>query len=121
MFATIRTRTGEIIKGTHQACRALQCTGKRLRPSTLLALGRWHQTVTGSNTDSTRPGPAGALLAARQLTNAASPPEPKQEITPSGNGDRNAVPLYDIPRKHVLCHFIKDMPLRVSALRGLGA
>jgi CO/xanthine dehydrogenase Mo-binding subunit len=31
------------------------------------------------------------------------------------------VPLYDIPRKHVLWHFIKDMPLRVSALRGLGA
>ncbi len=31
------------------------------------------------------------------------------------------MPLYDIPRKHVLWHFIKDMPLRVSALRGLGA
>ena len=74
-----------------------------------------------SNTHSTRPGPAGALLAARQLTNAASTPEPRQEINPSGNGDRNAVPLYDIPRKHVLWHFIKDMPLRVSALRGLGA
>jgi CO/xanthine dehydrogenase Mo-binding subunit len=43
------------------------------------------------------------------------------EITPAGNGDRNAVPLYDVPRKHVLWHFIKDMPLRVSALRGLGA
>jgi nicotinate dehydrogenase subunit B len=31
------------------------------------------------------------------------------------------VPLYDIPRKHILWHFIKDMPLRVSALRALGA
>jgi CO/xanthine dehydrogenase Mo-binding subunit len=83
-------------------------------------IASWEYAVW-SNTHSTRPGPAGALLAARQLANAASPPEPKQEITPSGNGDRNAVPLYDIPRKHVLWHFVKDMPLRVSALRGLGA
>jgi CO/xanthine dehydrogenase Mo-binding subunit len=80
----------------------------------------WEYAVW-SNTHSTRPGAAGALLAARQLANAASPPEPKQEITPSGNGDRNAVPLYEIPHKHVVWHFIKDMPLRVSALRGLGA
>jgi CO/xanthine dehydrogenase Mo-binding subunit len=83
-------------------------------------IGSWEYAVW-SNTHSTRPGPAGALLAARQLANAASQPEPKQEIAPSGNGDRNAVPLYDIPRKHVLWHFVKDMPLRVSALRGLGA
>jgi len=83
-------------------------------------IGSWEYAVW-SNTHSTRPGPAGALLAARQLAKAAREPEPKQEINPSGNGDRNAVPLYDIPRKHVLWHFIKDMPLRVSALRGLGA
>ena len=83
-------------------------------------IASWEYAVW-SNTHSTRPGPAGALLAARQLAKAATTPEPKQEINPSGNGDRNAVPLYDIPRKHVLWHFIKDMPLRVSALRGLGA
>jgi nicotinate dehydrogenase subunit B len=74
-----------------------------------------------SNTHSTRPGPAGALVAARLLAQPSQQPEAKMEITPSGNGDRNAVPLYDVPRKHVLWHFIKDMPLRVSALRGLGA
>jgi nicotinate dehydrogenase subunit B len=83
-------------------------------------IASWEYAVW-SNTHSTRPGPAGALLAARQLAKPASAPEAKQEINPSGNGDRNAVPLYDIPRKHVLWHFIKDMPLRVSALRGLGA
>jgi nicotinate dehydrogenase subunit B len=80
----------------------------------------WNYEVW-SNTHSTRPGPAGALIAARHLAQPSPQPEAKMEITPSGNGDRNAVPLYDVPRKHVLWHFIKDMPLRVSALRGLGA
>jgi len=74
-----------------------------------------------SNTHSTRPGPAGALIAARHLAQPSQQPEAKMEITPAGNGDRNAVPLYDVPRKRALWHFIKDMPLRVSALRGLGA
>jgi CO/xanthine dehydrogenase Mo-binding subunit len=83
-------------------------------------IASWDYAVW-SNTHSTRPGPAGALLVARQLAKPASAPEAKQEINPSGNGDRNAIPLYDIPRKHVLWHFIADMPLRVSALRGLGA
>ncbi len=40
---------------------------------------------------------------------------------PAGGGDRNAVPLYDFPRQRIVNHFIKDMPLRVSALRTLGA
>jgi len=40
---------------------------------------------------------------------------------PAGGGDRNAVPLYDFPRQRVVNHFIRAMPLRVSALRTLGA
>ncbi|HEX2528878.1 MAG TPA: molybdopterin cofactor-binding domain-containing protein [Geminicoccus sp.] len=74
-----------------------------------------------SNTHTTRPGPAGALLAARHLAQPFPPQEPKLQITPSGNGDRNADPLYTIPSKRVVWHFLKDMPLRVSALRALGA
>lgn len=74
-----------------------------------------------SNTHSTRPGPAGALLAGRHSAAKHKPEEPKLQISPSGNGDRNAVPLYTMPSKHVVWHFLKDMPLRVSALRGLGA
>jgi CO/xanthine dehydrogenase Mo-binding subunit len=34
---------------------------------------------------------------------------------------RNADPLYDFPQKRVVKHFVPDSPLRVSALRGLGA
>jgi nicotinate dehydrogenase subunit B len=74
-----------------------------------------------SNTHTTRPGPAGALIAARSLQTPFQPPAAKLSITPAGNGDRNAVPLYAIPNMRVIWHFLPEMPLRVSALRGLGA
>lgn len=74
-----------------------------------------------SNTHATRPGSAGALLAARLKENPFPPDPAKMVITPLGNGDRNADPLYVIPNKKVLWHFLPDMPVRVSALRGLGA
>ena len=74
-----------------------------------------------SNIHSTRPGGAGALLAARHRENPAAPEPPELNISPSGNGDRNANPLYVIPNKRVLWHFLPEMPLRVSALRALGA
>ena len=74
-----------------------------------------------SNIHSTRPGPAGSLIAARHLAQPFEPEVPEIQISPSGNGDRNAVPLYVIPNTRVLWHFLPEMPLRVSALRGLGA
>ena len=43
------------------------------------------------------------------------------QVPPEGGGDRNAVPLYAVPNVRVIQHFIPAMPLRVSALRGLGA
>jgi CO/xanthine dehydrogenase Mo-binding subunit len=74
-----------------------------------------------SNTHSTRPGGAGALLAGIHKSAPATPETPELEISPSGNGDRNADPLYTIPNKKVQWHFLPDMPVRVSALRSLGA
>ncbi len=74
-----------------------------------------------TNTHSTRPGGAGALLAARHLATPFQPKPPRMEITPAGNGDRNAAPLYSIPTTRIQWQFIPEMPLRVSALRGLGA
>ncbi|RVN92474.1 glycine betaine ABC transporter substrate-binding protein [Sinorhizobium meliloti] len=59
-----------------------------------------------SNTHSTRPGGAGALLAARHKAEAIQPKPAKLNISPSGNGDRNADPLYVIPNKRVLWHFL---------------
>jgi CO/xanthine dehydrogenase Mo-binding subunit len=74
-----------------------------------------------SNSHSTRPGAAAALLPARLLSAPFTPMPPKVQITPEGSGDRNAVPLYSFANKKVTWHFLRDMPLRVSALRSLGA
>ena len=74
-----------------------------------------------SNTHSTRPGPAGQLLPARRLQAPFAPPPPRDVPDPEGGGDRNSVPLYALPNARILYHFIPQMPLRVSALRGLGA
>ena len=81
----------------------------------------WNYEVW-SNTHSTRPGgPAGNLLAAQYLAKPFQPPAPREIPMPEGGGDRNAIPLYTIPNAHVTDHFIPQMPLRVSALRTLGA
>jgi len=82
----------------------------------------WNYDVW-SNTHSMRPSEPGGvnLLAAWDLANPKKPGAPRNIPQPAGGGDRNAVPLYAFPRQRVVNHFIKDMPLRVSALRTLGA
>jgi nicotinate dehydrogenase subunit B len=74
-----------------------------------------------SNTHSTRPGGAGSLMPAWHLAIPFAPPEPRPIPLPEGGGDRNALPLYALPNARVVQHFIPAMPLRVSALRALGA
>jgi nicotinate dehydrogenase subunit B len=82
----------------------------------------WNYDVF-SNTHSTRPSEPGGnnLLASWYLAEPQSPAPPRPLPMPAGGGDRNAVPLYDFPRQRVVSHFIKEMPIRVSALRTLGA
>jgi nicotinate dehydrogenase subunit B len=74
-----------------------------------------------SNTHSMRPGSAGSLLAARYLADPFPEPAPKPLPMPEGGGDRNSIPLYKIPSAKVVNHFLPQMPVRVSALRALGA
>ena len=74
-----------------------------------------------SNTHSMRPGPAGSLLPAWHLEKPFAPPAPRPIPQPTGGGDRNAIPLYRFANARVVHHFIPEMPLRVSALRALGA
>src|SRR3974390_2448487 len=40
---------------------------------------------------------------------------------PAGGGDRNAIPIYKFPNAQVVHRFIPAMPVRVSAMRALGA
>jgi nicotinate dehydrogenase subunit B len=75
-----------------------------------------------TNTHSMRPEKEGCnLLAAWHLAQPKAPGKPGIIPQPAGGGDRNAVPLYDFPRQKITHHFIPEMPIRVSALRALGA
>ncbi len=48
-------------------------------------------------------------------------PEPKPLPLPEGGGDRNAIPIYAFANAEVMHHFVAEMPLRISAMRSLGA
>ena len=75
-----------------------------------------------AGTHVSRPSSGGNMLAAEALPTPA--PEPKPQDPPEANGGggtRNAMPLYDIPVKRVLHHLVTRMPVRTSAMRGLGA
>ena len=87
------------------------------------AIATWREEVT-SHGHSSRPGrnPSPTLLAVeymdppRQIPNAMNPP-----LASGGGAQRNAVPAYRIPKLTVGVKRLAEMPLRVSALRGLGA
>jgi nicotinate dehydrogenase subunit B len=74
-----------------------------------------------TNTHSMRPGGAGSMLAAQHMAEPIAVPEPKPIPLPAGGGDRNAIPIYKFPNAQVVHHFIPAMPVRVSAMRALGA
>jgi nicotinate dehydrogenase subunit B len=84
------------------------------------AISDWNFEVW-SNTHSMRPGGAGSLLAAQHMAQAFAVPAPKPLPLPEGGGDRNAIPIYAFPNAHVVHHFVPAMPIRVSAMRALGA
>ena len=74
-----------------------------------------------SNTHSTRPNKAGNLMPSWHLASPQARPPPRALPQPEGGGDRNSIPLYTFANARVDHHFIPEMPLRVSALRSLGA
>jgi nicotinate dehydrogenase subunit B len=76
-----------------------------------------------SNSHSTRPMSTNGtnVLASWYLSEPQKMGPPTSPPQPAGGGDRNAIPLYDFPNQRVVHHFIQDMPIRVSALRTLGA
>ncbi|WP_369407772.1 xanthine dehydrogenase family protein molybdopterin-binding subunit [Trinickia terrae] len=82
----------------------------------------WNYDVW-SNSHAMRPGERGGvnLLAAWHLEKPFQPSPPPEIPQPYGNGDRNAVPVYDLPRRRVTNHMLLDTPVRNSSLRTLGA
>ncbi len=98
---------------------------------------RWSHDVWG-NGHRDRPGPAGAtdaaarradgddpgitnLLAARYLANPLGASVPGPPGSRSAGSGRNADPIYTFPTRRVVNHYVARAPLRVSALRSLGA
>jgi len=76
-----------------------------------------------SNSHSTRPGAQKGvnLIAAWHLAKPHEPSPPRNPPLPGGGSHRNAIPIYEFPNQRVTNHLVKRMPLRVSALRALGA
>jgi CO/xanthine dehydrogenase Mo-binding subunit len=76
-----------------------------------------------SNTHSTRPGDkTGNNLVSSWYMDKPQTRSPVSNIPlPAGGSHRNALPLYSFPNQKVTNHLIEEMPIRVSALRTLGA
>jgi len=74
-----------------------------------------------SNAHNGRPVTAGGLLAGAEVDPPFPPQTPRPIPMPEGGGDRNSIPLYDLTRSRIVSHFAPSAPLRVSALRSLGA
>ncbi|WP_342050418.1 MULTISPECIES: xanthine dehydrogenase family protein molybdopterin-binding subunit [unclassified Cupriavidus] len=64
---------------------------------------------------------AGRLLPATLLAKPFKPAPSVPMTQPEGGGDRNAIPLYRLPKRHIVNNFSPTMPLRTSAMRSLGA
>ncbi len=82
----------------------------------------WRHDVW-SHPHSTRPGSSkgSSLLAGWHLADPVKLAAVSNTPQPSGAADRNAVPLYDFPSQKIVLHFLREMPIRTSALRTLGA
>lgn len=84
---------------------------------------RWHEEIFG-NRHIGRPGRLArpALLAGWHMDDVGDerPLPVDMPLHMGGGSQRNAVPSYDFPR-HVVNNAVLDTPLRVSALRALGA
>lgn len=74
-----------------------------------------------SNSHNNRAVKAGGYVVGQEVSPPFAPQPSKPIPMPEGDGDRNANPLYVFPNMNVLYHFVPEMPLRVSALRSLGA
>jgi CO/xanthine dehydrogenase Mo-binding subunit len=76
-----------------------------------------------SHSHNMRPGDSEGtnLLASWHLKQPFKSAPGKNQPLPAGGGDRNSIPLYNFPRQKIINHLLPDMPIRVSALRTLGA
>ena len=84
-----------------------------------------HETYSDTHVMRARPdvagSPAGKYLAPRYRAEPVRAPAPAPNLTTNGGIHRNATPPYAFPETRIVKHLVHDLPLRVSALRTLGA
>ena len=84
-----------------------------------------HETYSDTHVMRARPdvagSPAGKYLAPRYRAAPVRVPAPAPNLTTNGGIHRNATPPYAFPETRIVKHLVHDLPLRVSALRTLGA
>jgi nicotinate dehydrogenase subunit B len=80
----------------------------------------WRHEVW-SNAHNDRPVSGGGLLAGAEVDPPFPPQKPKPIPMPEGGGDRNGNPIYALPNASGIYHFVEEAPVRISALRSLGA
>lgn len=84
-----------------------------------------HETWSDTHVVRARPGAAGPqagrFLAPRYLADPTPEPPRAPNLTVHGGIHRNATPPYAFPETRIVKHLVHDLPLRVSALRTLGA
>jgi CO/xanthine dehydrogenase Mo-binding subunit len=88
------------------------------------AIQNWVHTCW-SNGYTARPGrhatgKLGFLAAAEIAQPFEAPVSLDPPMSAGGGGDRNAIPLYDLPNYQVVYHRLLEMPIRTSAIRALG-
>ena len=84
-----------------------------------------HETYSDTHVVRARPGAGGPqadrFLAPRYLASPVREPARAPNLTVNGGIHRNATPPYAFPETRIVKHLVHDLPLRVSALRTLGA
>jgi nicotinate dehydrogenase subunit B len=84
-----------------------------------------HETYSDTHVSRTQPGPGGRgaarLLASRFREPALEVPPARPSLGSHSGLHRNQDPIYDFPVRRIVKHLVRDLPLRTSALRSLGA
>lgn len=85
-----------------------------------------HENFSDTHVTRPQPGPGGRggprLISARLRENPLTPPPVVPAMGTHMGIHRNQDPLYDLPAdKRFVKHLVRDLPLRTSSLRGLGA
>jgi len=81
----------------------------------------WTENIW-SNAHSSRPSGGGVnLIAAWDLEKPHKASPPRNPPLPGGGSHRNGIPIYEFPNERVTNRLVNRIPVRVSALRALGA